>query len=277
MIITLILFILAIGVIGTKFALTGEFIEKGVSLSGGATITVSTTKLIETDEIKNLLEQNFPKGDFNVRLRTQLGRQTGFIIEASGVESVGIVDFLEEKYEIGEENYTSGYMGPSLGTSFFKEVIIALIFAFVLMAIVVFITFRVPAPSLFVILAATSDIICTWAVLILLNIKLTSAGIAAFLMLVGYSVDTDILLTTRVLKRKEGTVFERVIKAMKTGMTMSLTSLSAVILVLIFTQSEIIRQIMLILFIGLIFDLLNTWLQNAGILRWYLEKKKGKQ
>ena len=42
-------------------------------------------------------------------------------------------------------------------------------------------------------------------------------GIAAFLLLIGYSIDSDILLTTKVLKRRMGTLFERVKSAMKTG------------------------------------------------------------
>jgi len=55
-------------------------------------------------------------------------------------------------------------------------------------------------PSSCVILAAVSDIISTIAVTNLLGLKMSTAGIAALLMLIGYSVDTDILLTTKVLK-----------------------------------------------------------------------------
>jgi preprotein translocase subunit SecF len=77
------------------------------------------------------------------------------------------------------------------------------------MGLVVFFYFRSIAPSLAVILEAFSDIIVTLAIFNLTGIKLSTAGIAAFLMLIGYSVDTDILLSTRVLKRKDGTVMER--------------------------------------------------------------------
>ena len=91
-------------------------------------------------------------------------------------------------------------------------------------------------------------------------------------MLIGYSVDTDILLTTRMLKRKEGSLNERIMQAMKTGLTMTITTLTVVTLALIFSQSNTIQQIMLILFIGLFVDIINTWIQNVGILRWYLEK-----
>jgi preprotein translocase subunit SecF len=91
-------------------------------------------------------------------------------------------------------------------------------------------------------------------------------------MLIGYSVDTDILLSTRVLKRKEGTINERILSAMSTGFMMNITTLVAVSIALIFSQSQILTQIMTILFIGLIFDMLNTWIQNVGILKLYLDK-----
>jgi len=119
--------------------------------------------------------------------------------------------------------------------------------------------------------------VMTIAAIDLLGIRIETAGIAALLMLIGYSVDTDVLLTTRVLKREEGTVFSRVMGAMKTGVTMTITSLAAITIALIFTQSETLRQIMIILFIGLIFDLLNTWIQNVGILRMYMDHKQKKK
>ena len=55
---------------------------------------------------------------------------------------------------------------------------------------------------------------------------------------------------------------------------MTTTTLVAVVVALIFVHNEVVKQIMIILFIGLIVDILNTWIQNVGILRWYVEKKK---
>lgn len=127
-------------------------------------------------------------------------------------------------------------------------------------------------PSAAVILAAASDIIVTLAIVNLLGIKISGAGIAAFLMLVGYSVDTDILLSTRVLKRLEGTIHDRIVGAFKTGMTMMVTSIVAALIGLLVSQSDTIRQIMLIILIGLLVDIVNTWLQNAGIIRIYAER-----
>ena len=131
---------------------------------------------------------------------------------------------------------------------------------------------RYNIPSVAVILAAFSDIVVTLAVIDLMGMKLSTAGIAAFLMLIGYSVDTDILLSTRVLKRSGGTVYDRIVSAVKTGLTMNFTTMAAVVVALILAESEVITQIMTILLIGLLADMINTWFQNAGILRWHLER-----
>jgi preprotein translocase subunit SecF len=93
-------------------------------------------------------------------------------------------------------------------------------------------------------------------------------------MLIGYSVDTDILLTTRLLKRKSS-VNKELHEAFKTGTTMTLTSIIAVAtaLIVVYSFSTILNQIFIVLLIGLGFDLVNTWLSNASIIKWYVEKQ----
>jgi len=108
----------------------------------------------------------------------------------------------------------------------------------------------------------------------LLGIKLSTASVAALLMLLGYSVDSNILLSVRVIKRKAGTVAERIAKAIKTGVTMSITTLIALSTIYFITPSRILQQIAIVLILGLIFDFINTWIQNAAILRWWLGKKE---
>ena len=130
-------------------------------------------------------------------------------------------------------------------------------------------------PSIAVIFSAFADIFMTLSVVNLLGIRLSSAGIVAFLMLIGYSVDTDIMLTTRVLKRRhEGELNKRILESLKTGLTMTLTSISAILVALIITRtfSETLQQIFTILIIGLIFDIINTWVTNTSIIKWYIEK-----
>ncbi len=273
LIIPFVLLFLAIIAIANQIVQTGDFVNKGVSIAGGLTITIQG-KTTNTVELQAFLKEKFPEADITVRDLKTAGQKTGIIIDASGVESDELINTLEEKLgKLEKQDYTIEEIGSALGQSFFKQALTAVLIAFIFMAIVVFLYFKTLVPSAAVILAAFSDIIITLAIFNLLGLKLSTAGIAAFLMLIGYSVDTDILLSTRVLKRKQGTVFERVCSAAKTGLLMSATTLSALIIALIFAQSEVLKQIMIILLIGLLVDLISTWFQNAGILRWYLEKR----
>ena len=278
------LLLIAIVLIGLKIAATGDFINRDVSLKGGVTITIPTEQQVDILQLKNTLSSRFPENDISTKSISQFGVQVGIIVEADiGEENreEQIDNLIEEistalNLELTEKDYTIEVVGSSLGASFFREIIRALLIAFLLMAIVVFLYFRIVVPSTAVILAVLSDILITLSIVNLFGVKLSTAGIAAFLMLIGYSVDTNILLSIRVLKRKEGTEMERIYGAFKTGITMSLTTLIAVTAALIFTQSEVIKQIMLILLIGLLVDLINTWIQNVGILRLYLERKARK-
>lgn len=142
--------------------------------------------------------------------------------------------------------------------------------------VLIFIYISSSMPSFAVILSAFADIVMTVAVVDIIGMNVSSAGIIAFLMLIGYSVDTDILLTSRLLKKSEGSVNNRLWGAFKTGITMTLTSIAAVdvSLLLIYGISETLRQIFTILLIGLLFDIFNTWITNASMLKWYMEAKK---
>lgn len=280
MIIPVLMLILAIVVIGVQTATTGSFIHKDVSLKGGVTLTITKEGQIDILALENSLESRFTENDILVRSINKGGAQVGVIIAADieGTDKDKLDSFIKAVesdigFELVGDNYSIEVMGSSLGASFFKETFTALIIAFILMSIVVFIYFRTFVPSLAVILSAVSDIVVTLAIVDLIGMKLSTGGIAGFLMLVGYSVDTDMLLTTRLLKRKEGTVFDRVISSVKTGMTMTVTTMGALIVAIIFVQSAVIKQILIIVLIGLFVDIINTWIQNVGILRYYIERK----
>ena len=144
---------------------------------------------------------------------------------------------------------------------------------FLILSVLIFLKINIPSAA--VVISAFADIIMTLAIVDLLSIKLSGAGIIAFLMLIGYSVDTDIMLTARLLKR-QGNINHKLKNAFKTGVTMGFTSILAIAAALIITSSfsEVLKQIFTILIIGLSFDLINTWMTNASILKWYLEIKE---
>ena len=118
----------------------------------------------------------------------------------------------------------------------------------------------------------------TAATMNIIGIPLSLGTLAALLMLIGYSVDSDILLTNRVLKR-QGKLNDKLTGAFHTGIIMTSTTLAAAAAMLIVSwlgSIQILMDISAVLLIGLIFDVMNTWLTNVGILKWYVLKGGGK-
>jgi len=261
--------------LGIFYSKNQDFIYKDISLTGGTSVTINDK--INVADLKQTLSEKLE----NIKIREiydVISREQKAIIIETKSSTLQTKEILEEYlgYELNEENSSFEFTGSSLGESFYKQLLIAILFAFIFMAIVVFIIFRTFVPSVAVIISAFADILMTLVLVNLLGIQMSSAGIIAFLMLIGYSVDTDILLTTRILKREEGSLNKRIFGAFKTGTTMTLTSLLAVIFALIIVSSfsSVLTQIFTILAIGLGFDLLNTWITNVSILKWYMKKKK---
>jgi preprotein translocase subunit SecF len=174
-----------------------------------------------------------------------------------------------------DQNSNFEFTSPTLGANFYQQLLIAILAAFALMSVVVFILFRTFVPSTAVVLSAFADILMTLVIVDMTGMKLSSAGIIAFLMLIGYSVDTDILLTNRVLKGTSGSINHRIFGAFKTGITMTIAALVAVLsaLIILGSFSTVMSQIFTILAIGLCFDVFNTWVTNASIIKWYATKK----
>ena len=253
----------------------GDFIYRDISLTGGTTLTLH--EKIELNQLESDLSGKLE--DLNVREIYDLitGEQKSVIIETkTGVSETKEIleDYLG--YKLTGGNSSIEFTGSIFSENFYKQLLIAILIAFIFMAIVVFIIFRTFIPSMAVIISAFADILMTLVLINIIGLKMSLGGIIAFLMLIGYSVDTDILLTTRLLKRSEGSVNQRILGAFKTGMTMTLTSLFAMGLALIVVSSfsVVLTQIFTIVVIGLGFDIFNTWITNASIIKWYAEKKK---
>lgn len=253
----------------------GDIIYKDVSITGGTTITVFAEG--DVSVIQEALRAEFP--DITARSISDIrtGKQQGFFLETKAEPEQ--LKLALEKYlgfALTEENSSIEFSGAAIAEGFYQQLRFAVFLSFLFMAIVVFVIFRSTIPSGAVIFAAFADIVMTIVAINLLGIQVATAGIVALLMLIGYSVDTDILLTTRVLRKKEGSINHRIYGAFKTGMTMTVAAIVSVLaaLVVIYNFSETLRHMFEIILIGLLFDVLNTWVTNASMLKWYAEVKK---
>ena len=262
--------IVSIGALINQYNTTGDFFLKSIDLKGGTIITVNTNASLDREMVESTLSG---VGSFNVRETRSLEGYGTIIQTGSEVDTDDVLSTLEASgIDVSDVSIES--IGPSLGASFWVQAQLGMITAFIFMGIIVFFIFRTFVPSFAVIISAVADILMTLGFMQILGIELSLAGFAAILMLIGYSVDTDIMLTSRLLKEsEEKTVTEKLRRALKTGLTMTFTSIGALTALLISSISVVLSEIAAVLLIGLAFDIANTWLTNSVILRWYVERR----
>jgi len=264
MVIPTVLLVLSLAYLGW-LAATGNILLD-VDLRGGTQIAMTVANEPNIAAIESSLASFSP----NVRSARNL---QGWIVYIDVPTEVDVAKLLDAMSAAGYDTAQASVqtVGPALGSSFLQQAEIALVAAFVFMAIAVFITFRIPTPSAYVVLSAFADIAEAFAGSQLLGIPLSLATFAALLLLIGYSVDTDILLTARVMK-SEGDPRLLARKAMKTGLTMIGCTAAALLALFVLSGSTVMIHIASVLLIGLVFDALNTWITNAGLLIWWVER-----
>src|SRR3989344_8216204 len=261
--------------IGIHFARTGEFFNRDISLKGGISVTLYNEK-VNFNELDDLLKQNFKDYSLRELKDFSTNKNIGFIVEVADITAPQLREVLQDKIDINfddKNEYDPGLTSSSFGESFYRGLLIALLFSFILMAIFIFFSFKTFTPSLAVISATLIDVLATLVLLNIFGVKISAAGIVAFLLIIGYSIDNNILLTTALLKRREGSLYERLKGSMKTGMTTTIAAITVSAVGYFLSAPEELKQIFLIITIASLLDIITTYVGNAGILIRYCKKK----
>jgi preprotein translocase subunit SecF len=262
-----VLLIISLLIVAITMAATGMPVTPGIDFSGGTAVTIITT------DSREQLQATFAGYPLNDIGDVNNGKFLKFgTMDDARYQSLS--QLISQRYPDAKIDQ----IGESFGKSLQSQAGIALIISFIGMAIVVFLSFRTFVPSAAVILSAFADMVMTAAVMNMVGISLSLGTTAALLMLIGYSVDSDILLTNRVLKR-QGKLNDKLMGAFHTGMIMTSTTLAAAAALFVvswFGSVQVLMEISAVLLIGLVADILNTWLTNVGILKWYVLKGGGK-
>ena len=260
------IFFLSLVVIGMTYTSTGLPVKPGIDFRGGTAVTLSTN---DTQADIEAYFAGFPLEPVTHDIYSRVYLLT--FTSMSADQNQQLVNRINARYPQASVDYIDSTFGATLQS----QALIALLFSFIGMAIVVFIAFRTFIPSVAVVSCAFIDMVGTAAGMNLLGIPLTLPTTAALLMLIGYSVDSDILLTMRVLKR-QGKLEDKLAGAFRTGIIMTSTTLAAVLSLWVVSslgQIEIIRDMAAVLLVGLVLDIINTWITNATLLKWYAERK----
>ncbi len=253
-------------------------IPLGRDFRGGTLIQVRGLETAPSVENIQLLASHLLGASVEVQL-TEYGGTFGVDIEADNRDlSDGVREELENALantlgisadKVGVYNMGSVLTEISKGQA--KNAIIA---ASIAMAIIVFINFRRGVLVSSMLVSIGLDALDALGCMAIFGVPLSIASVAGFLMLIGYSVDTNVLLVTQVERGISGTPREQAASAMKTGLTMSITTLTVLIALNILTTSPTIAELTYVLIFGVIFDIINTWFFNASVV---ISRKKRRE
>ncbi|MCL2549511.1 MAG: protein translocase subunit SecF [Methanimicrococcus sp.] len=256
---------------------TGSPVTLGMDFVGGTQFTVTSTL---TEKQYQDMFSDYPLND----IRISGNRAILQFSQMSSEELTALEGLIWNNSAFSDIDQKQ--VSPIYSQQLQKQAFYALILSFIGMAAVIFLFFRKVVSSLAVILSAASDILIAVAFMNIFRIELTLGTVAALLMLIALSVDSNILLTNKVLKRS-GNLEDKISGAMRTGLLMTTTTVAAFFVMYVVSTFlhyivpgippiPLLSQISLIVLIGLLMDILNTWFLNAGILRMYLTRSKSR-
>src|SRR3989338_6286510 len=174
--VTIVILVIAASFLVYNTLTTGAPLERDIELRGGKLITIN----LQNQPDINKLSSEIPE----VRFKLVSGIQTTLLVEAGA--DANETEILEKLNNLGVSGeYSIKTIGPALGEVFWRQAQIAIIAAFIIMSFVVFLLFRSLAPSIAVILAATTDIVVAMFGMSLFGIELSLPTLAALLMLIG--------------------------------------------------------------------------------------------
>ncbi len=254
---------IALFIIGGAYFLTGTPVALGFEFTGGTTIQFTAEDASSSDIEEQLAE-------FETESIRSVGFGDDYEVQTQMDDTSEMEDVIEDAY--GDDAIQSvETRSAQFGGDTQQEALLGVTIAFVGMSILVALMFRSFVPSLAVVASAFSDIMIPLALMNVFGIELTLGAVAALLMIIGYSVDSDILLNNHILKR-HGSFYESAYRAMRTGVSMTLTSIAAMATMAVVARLlgiPLLDDIALILVFGLAADLMNTYLLNMSLLRWY--------
>ena len=262
----------ALLVLGGTFLVTGAPVPLGMDFAGGAELTVQTTS--SEAEIQSAFDQE----PDSIQTVQAPGVDNQYTVQFAGVEENTVIQDLSSQAESNLEQdgdasivQSQSTVSPSFADQTQQTALLGLAVAFLGMSAIAFLLFRTFVPSIAIVVSAFSDLVIPLAFMALAGIPLSLGTVAALLMLIGYSVDSDILLNNHVLRR-QGDFYESTHRATRTGVTMTVTSMAAMLVMGVAARLfgvELLASIGLILFVGLAADLMNTYMLNLSLLRWY--------
>ena len=214
--------------------------------------------------------------------RSELGVFTNMnqVTSVPGV-SANVAKLLNERAHVGAFTLLSQEtVGPQVGSELQTKALLAIVLATLAMGIYIAIRFDLRF-GIAAVIALAVDVAVTFAFLVLVRAELSLITVAAFLMVIGYSINDKVVIYDRVRenRRKLGREgFEAVLNR-SLNQTLSRTILTGgcvllILLSLIFLGGPVIHDFALLLFVGTVVGTITTLtVVPALVIAW--NRRKG--
>ena len=254
-----------------------------IDFEGGTEIQVLFQESTDAEAVRNVLSQ-IGYGDAAIR---GFGKVDEFLIHVkTSTQSEEQVSTIREALasihgETGFEVRRLETVGPKIGKELKGDMISAVLIAMI--GIVIYISIRFQFMyAIGALVALTHDVLITLGLFSLLNMEISLSVLAAFLFIVGYSLNDTIVVFDRVrenAKAKRNDSFESVLnlslnQTLNRTVITSLTTLT-VVLILLFFGGEVIKPFAFALTIGLVVGTYSSiFVASPVVLIWDENQKK---
>ena len=273
----------------------GSFIVRGfnfdIDFSGGTELQLNIGQAVtdeDTDKINQIISEHELLGPRYVSSTRASSADRNVVIIRTGTADLSLeqqkalTEALTESFpdaNFKDSNYTS--ISPVIGDMLRKTAMLAVTFAVILMLAYIWIRFELKS-GLAAIVCLVHDLFIMLTIYSLFQIPINSTIIAAFLTILGYSINATIVVFDRVRENKaklgdtksfEDTVDVSVHQTLTRSFNTTLTTLFTIGMIFIFGV-ESIRNFALPLIIGIVSGLFSSvflsgllWVQAAKLLK----------
>ena len=257
-VISLALFFLSLIIFGYNL-FTGHLYNADYTIKGGIKYTFQANENVINNLSKTL----------NVEIH-KLNNNYYFIIPKG--ENINKSKIEATLNSLGIKNYNVEETSSLLSSAFFKTLIGLVIFSFILVIISLFLIYKDVKIASIAGRALFFNIFITFT-LTNLFIPLSKYVIPAYLMIIGYGIDTNLILINHMLKEKKFELKKRFALAFNTGIMIHLTTLTVLLIGIILANNLVFKYIFSILAVGLLIDIVDTWFLNGYLIKKFVENQ----
>jgi SecD/SecF fusion protein len=209
----------------------------GIDFESGTRINFAPEQSVSVEDVRSAIEEE-GLGEAEIQETSDEQFGDGFQIQSEELQPGGVADveeLLAEEFGIQPGSFENTSVGPTFGEQVARSAVLAIIFSLLLIS--AYMAFRFEAKyAVPVLIAVAHDILITAGVYSLAGEEVSSATVAAFLTILGYSLYDTVIVFDRIrenVPRMPRAAFSQIVnRSMSEVLTRSLiTGLSSVFLV----------------------------------------------